>query len=103
MKRTVLLLTATFGLAACATPETRLRTGLMDAGLSPSMSACMADRMVNELSIIQLRKLQSLKGLKKRDARDLSVNEFVHRVRALRDPEILGETTRAAGACALGL
>ena len=90
-------------LASCATPETRLRTGLRDAGLSPKMSECMADRMVNELSLWQLRKISSLGDLKDSKFRELSVAEFIYKVRALKDPEILAETSKAAGACALGL
>lgn len=103
MNRIVLILTPLFALSACATPETRLRTGLQDAGLSPAMATCMADRMVNELSITQLRRLQSLGSLKDDRMSDLSATEFLHKVRALRDPEILAETSMAAGACAIGL
>jgi hypothetical protein len=98
-----LILLPLLTLAGCATPEIRLRTGLMDAGLSERMAGCMADRMINELSIVQLRRLQSLGSLKGAQARELSVADFLHKVRALRDPEILSETSKAAGACALGL
>ena len=52
MKR---LLAASLMLGGCATPETRLRTGLNNAGLSKAMSACMAERMVDRLSLLQLR------------------------------------------------
>src|SRR5690606_17117218 len=100
--RRLAILIPILALAACATPETRLRTGLMDAGLSPRMSECMADRMVNELSIVQLRRLQSLGSLKSEKVRNLSVAEFLHKVRALRDAEILAETSKAAAACAIG-
>ena len=51
-------------LAGCATPETRLRTGLNNAGLSKAMSACMAERMVDRLSLLQLRRLSALGSLK---------------------------------------
>ena len=101
--RIPIFLLAALALASCATPETRLRAGLQDAGLSPRMSECMAERMVDRLSLLQLRKLSALKGLKHADARALSVGEFFHKVRALRDEEILLVTTRAAGGCALGL
>lgn len=103
MTRILLAILPVLALSACATPETRLRTGLRDAGLSPRMSDCMADRMVNELSFTQLRRISSLGSLKDDRIRDLSVAEFLHKVRALRDAEILAETTKAAGACALGL
>ena len=99
----ILPFAALLALAACATPETRLTGGLQDAGLSPRLSECMADRMVDRLSLWQLRKLSALKGVKNADYGTLSVAEFLHKVRALRDEEILLVTTRAAGGCALGL
>lgn len=103
MTRIALVLVPLITLAACATPETRLRNGLQDAGLSPPMASCMADDMVNELSITQLRRIQSLGSLKDDRLSDLSVTEFLHKVRALRDPEILAVTSMAAGTCALGI
>ena len=93
------LLAATLVLAGCATPEARLRAGLEDAGLSQSMAACMARQMTRQLSITQLRRIGDLPSA--RDAE--SVDAFLHRVRALRDPEILSVTTAAAAGCATGL
>lgn len=53
MKRAALpLALLALALAGCATPETRLRTGLNNAGLSKAMSACMAERMVDRLSLV---------------------------------------------------
>lgn len=88
-------------LAACATPETRVRNGLMSAGLSKPISACMADRMVDRLSYSQIDKLNGLGKLRKRDPGDISVNEFVKRTKALQDPEILGVVTSSGVVCAL--
>lgn len=92
---------AALALSACATPESRLRTGLHNAGLSKAMSACMAERMVDRLSLVQLRRLSSLGGLNKQRIGDLTFDQFLHRVRALRDPEILTVTTSSAALCAL--
>lgn len=88
-------------LSGCATPEARLRTGLHDAGLSKAMSACMAERMVDRLSLVQLRRLSSLGTLKEKRIGDLTFDQFLHRVRALKDPEILTVTTSSAALCAL--
>lgn len=88
-------------LAGCATPETQLRTGLHKAGLSVPMSACMAERMVDRLSLTQLRRLSSLQGVKDKNIRDMSTDEFLHKVRALKDPEILGVSTSSAAICAV--
>ena len=89
------------GLAGCATPETRLRTGLNNAGLSKAMSACMAERMVDRLSLLQLRRLSALGSLKDKRVTDLSLDQFFHKVRALKDPEILTVSTSSAALCAL--
>ena len=88
-------------LAACATPETRIRNGLISAGLSKPISTCMADRMINRLSLVQINKLNGLGKLKKRAPGDISVNEFVKRTKGLQDPEILGVVTSSGVVCAL--
>ena len=84
-------------LAACATPETRLRNGLVEAGLSEPLAACMADRMVGRLSLIQLRRLADLKNAGRAD----SLDAFLHRVRSLRDPEVWTVTSTSAAVCAV--
>jgi hypothetical protein len=88
-------------LAACATPETRVRNGLMSAGLSKPIASCMADRMVDRLSYAQIDKLSHLDKLRKRDPGDISINEFVKRTKALQDPEILGVVTSSGLVCAV--
>ena len=88
-------------LAGCASPEARVRTGLVNAGLPDPLAQCMAGRMVDRLSLTQLRRLQSLAGLGKVDIRRVSIDEYLYRIRALKDPEILTVTSKAALACAL--
>nr|WP_184081290.1 hypothetical protein [Sphingobium subterraneum] len=90
-------------LSGCASPEARVRTGLVNAGLPDPLAACMAGRMVERLSLTQLRRLQSLSGLNKVDYRRVSVDEYLYRIRALKDPEILSVTSKAALSCALRL
>ena len=101
MKRIALVSMALLALSACATPETRVRTALMDAGLSQPMAACMADRMIDRLSLIQLNKLNGLKKLRRQDMRKVTVEEFLRRTRALQDPEILGVATSSGLICAV--
>ncbi len=86
-------------LAGCAVPEARLRSGLQGAGLSRSLSACMAQHMVDRLSLAQLLRLSDLPAA--RDANDLP--GFLRRVRALGDPEIVAVTGSSAALCATGL
>lgn len=88
-------------LSACATPETRVRTALLDAGLSKPIAACMADRMVDRLSLIQLNRLSGLKKLRGQDMRKVTVDEFLKRTRSLQDPEILGVVTSSGLICAV--
>lgn len=87
--------------SACATPETRVRQGLIRAGLSEPVSACMADRMVDRLSLGQLNKLGGLGKLKKRKPGDVTFKEFVKQTKSLQDPEIVGVVTSSGFICAV--
>ena len=88
-------------LSACATPESRVRTALVDAGLSRPVASCMAQRMVDRLSLGQLQKLSRLSGLSKTQIGQLSVGELLRRTKALSDPEILTVVTTAGLGCAI--
>ena len=101
MMRIALVAVSVLALSACATPETRVRTALMDAGLSKPIASCMADRMVDRLSLIQLNKLSGLKKLRNKDVRKLSVDEFLKRTKSLQDPEILGVVSSSGLICAV--
>ena len=101
MKRVALVTFIALALSACATPETRVRTALMDAGLSQPIAACMADRMVDRLSLIQLNKLSGLKKLRGQDMRKITVEDFLKRTRSLQDPEILGVVSASGLICAI--
>lgn len=101
MKRIALVSITALALSACATPETRIRTALMDAGLSQPIATCMADRMVDRLSLVQLNKLNGLKKLRGQDMRKVTVEEFLRRTRSLQDPEILGVATSSGFICAV--
>ena len=97
--RPVFALFACAALAGCSTPEALTRSGLIGAGIPRPIAACMAGRMVDRLSILQLRRLA---GLGKADrARDL--DQFLYRVRSLRDPQIVAVTSASAALCATGV
>lgn len=100
-KMIMFVLPAFLTLSACATPETRLRTGLSDAGLSKSSSACMAKYMASRLSLGQLIRVSSLGNLKDKPVGEMSVNEFLHNVRALQDVKILSIASKSVLACSL--
>jgi len=86
-------------LAGCASPEAQTRAGLISAGVPAPTAGCMADRMVHRLSLLQLRRLSALG--KAEHSRNLE--QFLHRVRALDDSEIVKVTASSAALCALGL
>jgi len=98
-----LLTLSALGVGGCASvsPEARLRTGLIEAGLSPRVAGCMAERMADRLSIAQLKRLKSLASLKDAQVETLTVGQFLHKVRGLQDMELIEVTTRAGLGCAL--
>ena len=86
-------------LSGCATPESRLRAGLVNAGLPEPLARCMAEHMVDRLSLIQLRRLSDLPAA--REAR--TTDDFLRHIRSLRDPRIWTVTSTSAALCASGL
>jgi hypothetical protein len=101
VKRLVLPVLMAALLTGCATPETRIRTALVEAGLSKPVAGCMADRMVDRLSLGQLNRLRGLGKFQDKKAKKLSIEEFVKRTKALQDPEILGVVTSSGVICAV--
>ena len=77
--------------------EGRVKTALVEAGLSEPNADCMAERMTDRLTLGQLRKLEALRGAKR------SMWDYVAAVRRVGDAEVLGVTTSAAALCASGL
>jgi hypothetical protein len=76
--------------------EHKVRSALVDAGLPPATSDCMARRMVDQLTISQLRKLQALQGEKR------SVMDYVAAVHRVGDPKVFQVTAAAGAVCATG-
>src|SRR3982751_1694863 len=99
-----LFLLATLAVSACAQPlEGRIATRLQQAGLSPSMAQCMADRWVHRLSVLQLQKIQHLTNDITREYQGgrLTAIAFVERVRRVDDPEIFEVVSSSVAVCAL--
>ncbi len=88
---------AVLTLSGCAAPEARTRAALEKSGLSRPVSACMAGRMVDRLSLVQLQRLGRLGRLQR--ANDF--NEFLRLTRALQDPEILAVVGSSGLVCAV--
>ncbi|MDE2563436.1 MAG: hypothetical protein KGL48_14430 [Sphingomonadales bacterium] len=77
--------------------EGRLRSALVDAGLSKGDAACMAERMTDRLTLAQVRKLEVLKTPKR------TLPDYVYAVRRLGDAKLLGVTASSAALCESGL
>ena len=101
MKRLALPVMLAVTVTGCATPETRIRNALVEAGLSKPIAGCMADRMVDRLSLGQLNKLRGLGKLQDKKTQKLSIEEFVKRTKALQDPEIVSVVTSSGVICAI--
>jgi hypothetical protein len=97
------VLTIALLLTGCGGAETQLRDGLISAGLSKDMAACMAKPMAHDLNMNQLLKLRSLARVSRMDVRKTSYAEFTRQVRALNDPVIVRVTTAAGLSCAFGI
>jgi hypothetical protein len=90
---------AILALPGCATvAESRIRTALTDAGLSAPVSSCIADRMVDKLSMAQLR---SIGRLSEGSRKELTLPEFLQYYQAALDPEIYAVIAKAGIGCAL--
>lgn len=79
--------------------EARVKTVLMDNGLPENMADCMAPRMVERLSLNQLRKLERAAPQHGESAVPLSTQDALTRVRRIDDSEAVEVTVSAAGAC----
>lgn len=101
LKRTTLL-GAVLALSACATShESRIRSNLIDAGVSPPVARCMAERMADRLSDSQLRSLAKLSGQKAHQLGAMRVDEFLRSSRHLLDAEVYAVVARAGLGCAI--
>ena len=96
--RLAMLAAAPLLLAGCVQriAESRVRTALVGAGLSQDISTCMARRMVDRLTIAQLRKLEALQGPKR------TVADYVLAVRRVGDADVIEVTASSAALCATG-
>jgi len=97
--RGLIVLACALAAAGCVEriAESRVRSALLDSGLSERNADCMAQRMVDRLTIGQLRKLEALQGEKR------SLADYVIAVRKVGDAEVIGVTASSAALCTTGL
>lgn len=103
--RIVMAACAVLALTGCVQKiaENRVESALLRAGLDQRTSTCMAERMVDRLTIGQLRKLEGLKARKGEPVRPTTLKGYVERVRRVGDAEVLAVTSSSAALCAVGL
>ena len=103
MRRT-LILTTFVALAGCSQiAEPRVRSALIDAGLSERNADCMASRMVDRLTLSQLQRLEALSGQNRETLGQLSLADYVALVRRIGDAEVIAVTASSAALCATGI
>jgi len=83
--------------------ESRVKTALVRGGLSEANADCMAGRMVDRLTIPQLRKLEALAGQNRESLSRLSIGQFMGLVRQVNDNEVVAVTASSAALCATGI
>lgn len=90
-------------LAGCnAAYESRIETSLTRAGLSAPAAACVAERMVDQLSKSEIRAIGRLGGKARERPEGMGLAEFLARHRGELDTRTYGVLARAGVACALG-
>jgi hypothetical protein len=96
-KRWLTNLLPLLALSGCVhdTARSRITSALQNAGLSPPVSACMAEHLVDKLSIPQLRKLETLKGAR-------NPLEYALALRRIDDPQVVRVALAAAALCMTG-
>ena len=86
-------------LSACASPESRVEDALLRAGLSASVSKCMATRLTDRLTIAQLRKLSA--AMEGAGGAPLTMAEIERRVDRIGDPRVVSVVASSGLSCFL--
>ena len=111
MRKLIIFLALLAGVAALAISsgavdrvvEWRVKSALVDAGVAEERATCMAARMVDRLSILQLRKLLKMQAQDGEAAKPTGLGDFIKRVRRIGDAEVIAVTASAAALCAAGI
>lgn len=83
------------------TPEARMRTAFLEAGLPEPLAGCMAERLADRLSYRQMWRLGGLSEFRNRGVEQMSLADVVEATRGLRDREVMTITAGSAAACGL--
>ena len=83
--------------------ESRVESALTRNGVSERNASCMAERMVDRLTIEQLRKLEGLAAQNGEARRPTGLRDFLRRLDRVGDAEVIAVTGSSAALCATGL
>jgi hypothetical protein len=84
--------------------EMQVKGALVESGIGENRAACMAERMVDRLTIPQLWKLRQ--GMAAQDGEPeegYGLGELIKRLDRVDDSEAVAVLTTSAGLCAIGL
>ncbi|MFM7349068.1 MAG: hypothetical protein ACKO01_06210 [Erythrobacter sp.] len=82
----------------------QVQGALVDAGIGERRAECMAERMVDRLTIVQLWKLRQGMAAQEGEPEDgYGLGELIKRLRRVEDGETVAVLTTSAGLCAIGL
>ena len=83
--------------------EARVEQALLDNGVPANLAVCMAPRLVDRLSISQLRKLERFAPEEGEERMPRSMGEAMARIRRVDDREAVEQLVRVGGGCGLEL
>lgn len=82
----------------------QVKGALMQSGLGEKRAECMAGRMVDRLTVVQLWQLRQAMAPQAGEPDDgYGLGELVKRLRRVEDGEAVAVLTTSAGFCALGI
>jgi hypothetical protein len=102
----ILLLTGGAVYTGLANPliARQVKGALVESGVGDKRAACMADRMVERLTVAQLWKLRQGMAPQAGEPENADgLGELVKRLRRVEDGEVVAVLTTSAGLCALGI
>lgn len=79
--------------------EARVKTALLDNGFPEPMAACMATRLTDRLSIVQLKKLERLAPEDGESRIPLSTGKAMARLRRVDDRQAVETLVTVGGGC----
>jgi hypothetical protein len=84
--------------------EMQVKSALVESGIGERRAGCMAERMVDRLTLVQLWKLrQGMAAQEGEPEEGYGLGELIKRLRRVKDGEAVAVLTTSAGLCAIGI